>query len=257
MRFEFGRALFEAAPEPKRFEALIGAGHNDTAERGGRSYLDHVRALPRRGGAAVSATQLRAARGASRRGRAAARGAARGPHQRPRPAAGGHAAGQQRVERLHGALALAGLRFRPSVWLSTAWFSPDGVPGFAVPFFLAHPRLAALERAHMFEVEGATREDCARLLRHEAGHALDTAYRLHRRADWREHFGRASEPYRRGYVPRPDSRHYVHHLQGYYAQSHPFEDFAETFAVWLGSRGRWRATTPAGRRCASSSTSTR
>jgi hypothetical protein len=148
---------------------------------------------------------------------------------------------QERVDRLHGALELAGLRFRPSVWLSTAWFSPDGVPGFAIPFFLAHPRLAALERAHMFEVEGGTREACARLLRHEAGHALDTAYRLHRRADWREHFGRASEPYRRGYVPRPDSRHYVHHLHGYYAQSHPFEDFAETFAVWLGSRGRWRS----------------
>jgi hypothetical protein len=147
---------------------------------------------------------------------------------------------QERVDRLNGALEFAGLRFRPSVWLSTAWFSPDGVPGFAIPFWLAHPRLAALERAHMFEVEGGTREACARLLRHEAGHALDTAYRLHRRADWREHFGRASEPYRRGYVPRPDSRHYVHHLQGYYAQSHPFEDFAETFAVWLASRGRWR-----------------
>jgi hypothetical protein len=145
-----------------------------------------------------------------------------------------------RVERLQGALERAGLRFRPSVWLSTAWFSPDGVPGFAVPFFLAHPRLVALERAHMFEVEGVTRDGCARLLRHEAGHALDTAYRLHRRADWREHFGKASAPYRRGYMPRPGSRHYVHHLQGYYAQSHPFEDFAETFAVWLGTRGRWR-----------------
>jgi hypothetical protein len=145
-----------------------------------------------------------------------------------------------RVERLHGELERAGLRLRPDVWLSTAWFSPDGVPGFAVPFYLAHPRLAALERMHMFEVEGGTRASFARLLRHEAAHALDHAYRLHRRYDWRQVFGKASAPYRRGYVPRPGSRRYVHHLDRYYAQSHPIEDFAETFAVWLGSRGRWR-----------------
>jgi hypothetical protein len=43
VRFEVGRALFEAAPQPKRFEALRGAGHNDTAELGGRNYLEHVR----------------------------------------------------------------------------------------------------------------------------------------------------------------------------------------------------------------------
>jgi hypothetical protein len=146
----------------------------------------------------------------------------------------------ERVEELHAALERAGLRFRPPVWLSTAWFSPDGVPGLAMPFFLAHPRLAKLERAQMFFVEGGTRGGCMKLLRHEAGHALDTAYRLHRRRDWRLHFGPASVPYRRTYVPRPDSRYYVHNLDGYYAQSHPIEDFAETFAVWLGSRGRWR-----------------
>jgi len=146
-----------------------------------------------------------------------------------------------RVERLHAELARAGFRFRPHVWLSTAWFSPDGVPGFAVPFYLAHPRLAALERAHMFEVEGGTRSSFARLLRHEAAHALDHAYHVHRRKDWRDAFGLASSPYRRGYVPRPGSRHYVHHLDRYYAQSHPIEDFAETFAVWLGApRSRWR-----------------
>ena len=145
-----------------------------------------------------------------------------------------------RVQRLGAELARAGFRFRPHVWLSTAWFSPDGVPGLALPFYLAHPRLMALERAHMFEVEGGTRESCARLLRHEAAHALDHAYRLHRRRDWRESFGQASAPYRRGYVPRPGSRRYVHHLDRYYAQSHPIEDFAETFAVWLGKQRRWR-----------------
>jgi hypothetical protein len=127
------------------------------------------------------------------------------------------------------------------VWLSTDWFSPHGVPGFAVPFFLAHPRLVRLERRQMLEAEGAAEGWCMKLLRHETGHALDTAYRLHRRRCWREHFGRAGAPYRRTYVPRPGSRKYVHNLDQWYAQSHPIEDFAETFAVWLRSRGRWRS----------------
>jgi hypothetical protein len=114
------------------------------------------------------------------------------------------------------------------------------VPGFALPFYLAHPRLAALERRQMLEVEGGSRTACLKLLRHEAGHAIDTAYRLHHRKRWREHFGPASRPYRATYVPRPGSKRFVHHLDDYYAQSHPVEDFAETFAVWLARPGRWR-----------------
>jgi hypothetical protein len=147
----------------------------------------------------------------------------------------------ERIRQLGGELERAGLRFRPSVWLSTDWFSPDDVPGFAIPFFLAHPRLARLERRFMLEVEGQPRGWCMKLLRHETGHALDTAYALHRRKAWREHFGSVSAPYRSSYVPRPESRAFVHNLDDWYAQSHPAEDFAETFAVWLRSRGRWRS----------------
>jgi hypothetical protein len=40
---------------------------------------------------------------------------------------------------------------------------------------------------------------------------------------------------------RPRSRDHVLHLEHWYAQSHPTEDFAETFAVWLGPKSRWRA----------------
>jgi hypothetical protein len=152
-----------------------------------------------------------------------------------------HGALAARVARLEAELERAGLCFRPAVWLSTDWFSPHGVPGFAVPFYLAHPRLVRLEREQMLEAEGAHQGWCMKLMRHETGHALDTAYRLHRSRSWREHFGPASTPYRRSYVPRPASRDYVHHLDDYYAQSHPIEDFAETFAVWLRSRGRWRS----------------
>ena len=148
---------------------------------------------------------------------------------------------EPRVEQLERELGRAGLRFRPSVWLSTDWFSPHGVPGFAVPFYLAHPSLLRIERRIMFDAEGATHAWCMKLMRHETGHALDTAYRLHRRKSWREHFGRASTPYTATYVPKPGSRDYVDNLADWYAQSHPIEDFAETFAVWLASRGRWRA----------------
>jgi len=147
---------------------------------------------------------------------------------------------EPRVAQLGRELAAAGLRFRPYVWLSSDWFTPSGSTGFAIPFYLAHPRLVRLERREMLEVEGGTREWCMRLLRHETAHALDHAYRLHRRKGWREVFGSASEPYRSTYVPRPGSRRHVRNLVNWYAQSHPVEDFAETFAVWLEPRSAWR-----------------
>jgi hypothetical protein len=146
-----------------------------------------------------------------------------------------------RLARLARDLERAGLRFRPTVWLSTDWFSPEGVPGFAIPFFLAHPRLARLERRQMLEVEGGERGACLRLLRHETGHALDHAYRLYRRAGWQAVFGRVGRSYPASYVPRPASRRYVVHLDAWYAQSHPSEDWAETFAVWLAGPSVWRA----------------
>ncbi len=145
-----------------------------------------------------------------------------------------------RIERLYEELEYRELGFRPHFWLSDEWFSQDGVPGIAIPFYLAHPRLMRLERRQMFEVEGGTEEWCMRILRHEAGHAIDSAYRLHFRRQWRAVFGKYSQPYPKYYQPRPYSRKYVLHLDLWYAQSHPAEDFAETFAVWLKPRSRWR-----------------
>jgi len=144
------------------------------------------------------------------------------------------------VEHLYHELERRGIRFRPHVWLSTEWFSPDGVPGIAAPYFAAHPRLARLERRLTGEVEGGSRKWRRRILRHEAGHAIDTAYGLRRRADWRQMFGHASKPYPKHYSARPGSRRYVLHLGHWYAQSHPTEDFAETFAVWLQPKATWR-----------------
>lgn len=132
------------------------------------------------------------------------------------------------------------IRFRPHLWFSADWFSPAGVPGIAVPFYLGHERLMRLERSQMLEIEGGSREECLMILRHECGHALQHAYRLHRRVTWQKLFGKSSRRYPDHYRPNPASRRFVQHLRLYYAQSHPDEDFAETFAVWLTGRSSWR-----------------
>src|SRR5215472_1437638 len=147
---------------------------------------------------------------------------------------------RRQIARLYAELEARGITFHPHIWLSEEWFSPDGVPGIAIPFYLAHPRLQRLERRIMREAEGGNARWFMRILRHEAGHALDNAYRLRRRKRWREVFGPASLQYPARYKARPGSRRYVHHLGEWYAQSHPAEDFAETFAVWLKPKSGWR-----------------
>jgi hypothetical protein len=147
---------------------------------------------------------------------------------------------QLRIEKLYRELTSRGLTFRPHVWLGEEWFTPDGVGGFGIPFYLAHPRLMKLERSQMLEVEGASEAECMRILRHEAGHALDNAYRLHTRRSWADMFGSYRVPYPEWYQPQPGSRDYVLNLDAWYAQAHPAEDFAETFAVWLKPGTAWR-----------------
>jgi hypothetical protein len=148
---------------------------------------------------------------------------------------------EARVAQLYDELAARGITFRPHVWLSSEWFSPDGIPGIAIPFYLAHPRLMKLEKAQMLEVEGGTPEWCMQILRHEAGHAIDNAYALRSRRRRCRIFGRPSTPYPDFYLPRPYSKSFVLHLDSWYAQSHPDEDFAETFAVWLTPDSDWRS----------------
>ncbi len=132
-----------------------------------------------------------------------------------------------------------GLRLPLHFWLSDEWFCPDGVAGMAIPFYLAHPRLARLERAQMLEVEGGTPDWCLRILRHEVGHAIENAYGLRRRRRRIQLFGKSSETYPKDYAPRPYSKSFVVNLEAGYAQSHPDEDFAETFAVWLTPGSDW------------------
>ena len=146
---------------------------------------------------------------------------------------------QPLIDEVRKELAERDLRFRPHFWISDDWFSPDDVPGVALPFYLAHPRLARLEQNQMLEVEGGTPDWALRILRHEVGHAVENAYRLRRLKRRRELFGLSSEKYPEHYTPKPYSKSFVLHLDSWYAQSHPDEDFAETFAVWLTPGSDW------------------
>jgi hypothetical protein len=146
---------------------------------------------------------------------------------------------EARIAQLNAELEARGLSFKPHYYLSDEWFTPDGVPGIAIPFYLGHPRLAKLEQNQMLEVEGGDAESCLRILRHEAGHAIDNAYQLRRRPIRRRLFGNPAIEYPAYYTPKPYSKSFVQHLDHWYAQSHPDEDFAETFAVWLDPQGMW------------------
>jgi hypothetical protein len=148
---------------------------------------------------------------------------------------------EERIAELSSNLEARGLStFIPHFWLSAEWFSPDGVPGVAIPFYLAHPRLEKLERAQMLEVEGGTPSWCMKILRHEAGHAIDNAYKLRQRLRRQQIFGPSYMQYPAHYQPKPYSKSFVLHLDSWYAQSHPDEDFAETFATWLKPDSDWR-----------------
>ncbi len=145
------------------------------------------------------------------------------------------------VQDLYRELESRNLKLRPPCYLGDEWFSPSGVPAIAIPFYLAHPRLHQLEKRMMVDVEGGGgAEDALRFLRHECAHAVCHAFLLARRRDWTEIFGSPSKEFQDHYRYRPYSRNFVRHLENWYAQSHPEEDFAETFSIWMTPGLDWK-----------------
>lgn len=141
--------------------------------------------------------------------------------------------------RVQGELNRKGLRLFPNFWISTEWFVAEGGTGVAIPFYLLHPRLLEMEKRYTGEAEGEG-EEALKLLRHELGHVVDHAFKLRSLSERRALFGLSSQPYLASYEPQKYSRSFVQHLSGNYAQSHPDEDFAETFAIWLTPGSHWR-----------------
>ena len=145
---------------------------------------------------------------------------------------------ERSIQRLYRELDRKGIRkFKPRCYLTDEWGCPSGEPVIGIPFYLANPQLARLEK-EMNDLEDE--REIMMYLRHEAGHAFNYAYRLYGTPEWRELFGPFRRPYRENYRPVPFSKRFVRHIEGWYAQKHPDEDFAETFAVWLTPGSKWR-----------------
>jgi Putative zinc-binding metallo-peptidase len=132
-------------------------------------------------------------------------------------------------------------RWKPSFYLSDEWGVPFGSISIAIPFYLAKPELKEVHAERTAYLEGEGRTDLLRYLRHEMGHAVNYAYRLYEQEEWTRHFGSIRKPYVEEYKPVPFSRRFVRNLPGWYAQKHPDEDWAETFAVWMTPGLDWRA----------------
>lgn len=144
------------------------------------------------------------------------------------------------IGNFHRELGERGIPVKPVCYLGDEWFCPDGAATIAIPFYLAHPRLKKLEEKMMMEVEGGAESWCMRLLRHEMGHVLNHAYLLTKDKQWQKIFGLPSQEYSESFRSRPYSKRFVRHLDGWYAQSHPEEDFAETLAIWLTPGLDWK-----------------
>jgi hypothetical protein len=154
---------------------------------------------------------------------------------------------EELINELYQELDAAGVSFKPKTYLSDEWGCPHGVPVIGIPFYLADPRLCRLE-GELTGIEAETDSEVMMYLRHEAGHAFNYAYRLFLKTQWRRTFGPFSRPYKEEYKAIPFSARFVHHVPGWYAQKHPDEDFAETFAVYITPGSEWKkkyADTPA------------
>jgi len=145
------------------------------------------------------------------------------------------------VKEFEAELERAGVRrLKPRFYLSDEWGVPFDTTAIAIPFYLAKPDLIGLHAEQVGFLEGANRADLLRYLRHEMGHVVNYGYKLYDREDWVKQFGSINQPYEEEYRPEPFSRRFVRHLPGWYAQKHPDEDWAETFAVWMTPGLDWR-----------------
>lgn len=147
---------------------------------------------------------------------------------------------KQEIKRLQNNLRKRKINFNPLIWLSDEWYCPEGKSSIAIPFTLIHPRLIELEKKYLGHCEGENSEEFYKLLVHECGHAIDHAFKFNKDPERINVFGDSSKKYPQYYLPKPYSKNFVINLKNNYAQSHPDEDFAETFSVWLQDKKHWQ-----------------
>lgn len=149
------------------------------------------------------------------------------------------------LNQVQAELAGVSLLVEPNYYLGNSdWWTPERAVSVNVPWFLANPtlwRLAQRNRDTSFSLDQVLRG-----LRHETGHAVGYAYELWKTDGYRDLFGDTDAPYPEhgAWGADPQSLEHVSYLTftpAHYAQKHPDEDFAETFAAWLDPTFDWRA----------------
>src|SRR3989338_11611898 len=143
------------------------------------------------------------------------------------------------ITRLYRELEKHDIMSKPACYLSDEWGCPHQIPLIAIPFYLADAKLSRYEKKFT-GVPAETNKEIMMYLRHEAGHAFNYGYKLYKTKEWQTVFGSFDRPYTEHYRRKPYDKAFVKHLPDYYAQKHPDEDFAETFAVWLTPKSNWR-----------------
>ena len=138
------------------------------------------------------------------------------------------------------------IQMKPVFYLSNEYGTVVGTSNIGVGFWDADSLMWELYR----EVRGTanSKQDILLLLRHECGHAFCYSYKLYRDPEFRKLFRVRGHffwtyPKTDRYVPNPWSKDYVNPFGDHYAQKHPDDDFADTFAEFLagGWRQRYRA----------------
>ena len=133
------------------------------------------------------------------------------------------------------------INFKMNMWFADEWFVADDTVGMGVPFYMLDLKLIKMEKKHVGFVDGETKQECLNIIRHEIGHVLDNAFKIRQREDFKKIFGDAAKKYPKSYDYKKYSKKFVRNIKDGYAQGHPVEDFAETFAVWLDPNSCWKS----------------
>lgn len=135
------------------------------------------------------------------------------------------------------------IKLRPKFYLSDGYGTCEGTANIGVAFWDIDNHLQMLGASYLGELYDIW--DMRMVLRHEVGHAFCYSYKLYRRREFRKIFNVQGHffntyPMHDNFKKNPWSHDFVNPCGDHYAQKHPDDDFAETFATLLDPRTNWR-----------------
>ena len=147
------------------------------------------------------------------------------------------------VERALAETRECGVAIEPFFYLSDGYGCVQGTGNIGLGFWDATDLLRDVHH----DARGYTRDemDLVLLLKHEIGHAFCYSHKLFQLPQFREVFGIrgnffATYPDHDRYLYDPYSLDHVNPDNDHYAQKHPDDDFAETFATYVDRTQAWR-----------------